>query len=301
MKKQHIITFISLKNLNRLIFLMKVLGSLTVLFYIGKLTLHASFPTSLAFQFLLGSLYFHMKELQHEALHGPMKWKALNRFLGFILGMPMLVSYSEYQYKHRIHHTYIGTEKDNEYFTYSTKKGLTWPKIISSLFMLEHYRKFLRNMFNVLIYNKSEIIQTDIRKKVKQEYKLFLVIIILILFLTIKYESLIVLKLWVIPLVLFTLPINFLLELPEHVLCKADDTDTFRNTRTIKSNFLMTWFVNGNNYHVEHHYNPNYPISFLCNLHKETKDKIIFLDKSYISFYKSFIKTINNPEKLIEK
>src|SRR4051812_48291751 len=47
--------------------------------------------------FLLGLLYAHAVELQHQALHNTaLPSKFWNRFVGYFLGLPMLVSFSDY-------------------------------------------------------------------------------------------------------------------------------------------------------------------------------------------------------------
>src|SRR5947199_6090306 len=50
---------------------------------------------------LLGLVYAHAVELQHQALHNTaFPSKRWNRFVGYFLGLPMLVSFSDYQYSH---------------------------------------------------------------------------------------------------------------------------------------------------------------------------------------------------------
>mgnify|MGYP001064849828 CR=1 FL=1 len=284
--------FLTIKQYGQLVFFLKIIICFTILFFVMRFTISAPFPYCIILQFFLGALYFHMKELQHEALHEATQWKILNRILGFILGTPMLVSYSDYQYYHKLHHIYVGTDKNTEYFTYNNQKNLRVWSLIIDLFMLKHYEKIIRKIFKCLLFNHMEIREISIRRRIKQEYIAFILIILSVILVSGFYQSLLAIKLWVIPLIFFTLPINFLLEMPEHIFCENSHKNIFHNTRTIKSNWLMTWFVNGNNYHVEHHYNPNYPISFLSHLHNEVKNQILYFDKSYASFYKNFFKKI---------
>ena len=91
-------------------------------------------------------------------------------------------------------------------------------------------------------------------------------------------------KVWLAPLVLFAVPIHALIELPEHFACNTDEKNVFENTRSIKSNAFMTWFTNGNNYHVEHHLMPGLPIDRLHDLHISIRGEI----KHYHSTYKEF-------------
>ena len=47
----------------------------------------------------------------------------------------------------------------------------------------------------------------------------------------------------------------------------------------------MTWFTNGNNFHVEHHYMPGLPIDRLHDLHAVIGKDITHYYESYRAFY----------------
>ena len=55
---------------------------------------------------LLGLMYAHMIELQHQCLHDTAfrRGSGWNRAIGVLLGLPMLVSYSHYRAVHLHHH-----------------------------------------------------------------------------------------------------------------------------------------------------------------------------------------------------
>lgn len=268
--------------------LFSFIGFLTLITYITQL----EFPSYIPLQICLGVLYLHMKELQHEALHNPTRWKNLNRIVGVLFGMPMLISYSDYQYHHMLHHKYTGTHEDTEYFSYNKKSSSNLLNFILGIFMLEHYVNNFKKMFEVLFFNKMLTNSPMINRKIKQEYFLTFVILFGFVGISFYYENFLLFKIWLIPLFLFTLPLNVLIELPEHMFCEKNNENIFLNTRTIKSNFLISWIVNGNNYHVEHHCAPHYPISLLSKLHKKIRPEITFYNKSYFNFYAQFFKKI---------
>ncbi|MDF2964738.1 MAG: fatty acid desaturase [Rickettsiaceae bacterium] len=292
MKNSKKMTSKKLKEYGQLLFLLKFAFSFILLFLLALSISCVAFPYYIVLQLMIGALYVHMKELQHEALHGSTPSKCLDRFLGFLLGLPMLVSYSDYRYNHLYHHRYIGTIKDSEYFTYNEGKQDSYWKFILGLFMFEHYINIAKKFINAIFLNTMNISSLRTQRKIREEYITMFIIIIWISALSIYYKSFLAIKIWLAPLFLFCAPINYLIELPEHVFCEKKDTNIFCNTRTIKSNFFITWLVNGNNYHVEHHYAPNYPISFLSALHSELKLKLIHYNESYIEFYRYFFKKI---------
>ncbi|MEE8583708.1 MAG: fatty acid desaturase, partial [Acidobacteriota bacterium] len=68
---------------------------------------------------VLGLMYAHAVELQHQCLHNTaFSSKGWNRLVGFLLGLPTLVSHSDYQHQHLRHHRYLGREGDREFFNY---------------------------------------------------------------------------------------------------------------------------------------------------------------------------------------
>lgn len=83
--------------------------------------------------------------------------------------------------------------------------------------------------------------------------------------------------------------------MPEHYRCDLTSTDPFRNTRTIESNAFMTWFTNGNNYHVEHHMMPNLPIERLHDLHGAIAPRIRYYHRTYRQFYSALLRGRLSP------
>ncbi|WP_265333407.1 fatty acid desaturase [Burkholderia cenocepacia] len=95
---------------------------------------------------LIGAMYAHGVELQHQALHYQgFRSKRLNMVFGVLLGMPMLVSFHAYQDSHLRHHRLLGTPENKEFFDYGDQYGARpsstsgcgcggcrWPRTISS-------------------------------------------------------------------------------------------------------------------------------------------------------------------------
>jgi fatty acid desaturase len=85
----------------------------------------------------LGLMYAHGVELQHQALHNTaFPSKPWNRFVGFFLGLPLLVSYSDYQYSHLRHHRLLGTGDDRELFNYGYDRLTSLKPLLAHLLML---------------------------------------------------------------------------------------------------------------------------------------------------------------------
>lgn len=246
--------------------------------------------------FLLGAMFAHGVELQHQVLHGQgFRNRKLNEFVGIILGLPMLVSYADYQYSHLHHHRYLGTPENREYFDYGDQYGELSLKSISSLFtrlfMLAHYPIFFKNIF-IKLFFKNKDVPIHVSKKIKRDYIIMLIMIIILSGVSLFFKNGLILHIWLYPLLFIAAPIHALIEMPEHFRCDTNSTDPFRNTRTIKSNSLMNWFTNGNNYHVEHHLMPGLPIDRLHDLHEKIKNKNEFQEVTYKDFYLGLFKNM---------
>jgi fatty acid desaturase len=97
------------------------------------------------------------------------------------------------------------------------------------------------------------------------------------------------LEIWFFPL-LFAIPAHALIELPEHWGRNHDSLDVRTNTRTIKASWFGTWYTNGNNYHIEHHWLPAVPNDRFPELHRTIVGEI--QTESYPAFYWRFFQEL---------
>ncbi|MBF2004521.1 MAG: fatty acid desaturase [Chlorogloeopsis fritschii C42_A2020_084] len=241
----------------------------------------------------LGLMYAHAAVLEHRCVHNTaFHSKRWNRIAGFLLGLPMLVSFSDYQDSHLRHHKLLGSPEDKEFFSYDCG-SLKSPKILIPLLLLPHYRHVALRLYKTIKGQDLKVLNTipNAEVKIRNEYRLMAIFLVSILVITIGLQTTVFLKVWLIPL-LFASPTYALIELPEHIGCERSMTDVSVNTRTITASKLAVWFTDGNNYHVEHHWLPNIPGDRLAELHSYIKPKIRYLDSSYWSFYTKFVRNI---------
>ncbi len=242
---------------------------------------------------LLGLMYAHALVLQHSCLHNTaFRTKQWNRIVGFLLGLPMLVSYSDYQFRHFKHHKMLGTSEDEESFNHDYNSLNSLKFIIPHFWMFPHYNNVAIRLYKSITCKPLELVDAipKTESRIRKEYFLMFIFLVVILALTIVAPTTLFVKIWLIPL-LFANPTYALIELPEHIACDQVP-DVFVNTRTIKASKLATWFTDGNNYHVEHHWLPNIPHDRLPEVHNHINLKIKYLDSSYWSFYANFVENI---------
>jgi fatty acid desaturase len=242
----------------------------------------------------LGLAYAHAVELQHQCLHNTAyRSRFWGRVVGVLLGLPSLVSFSDYQNSHLKHHRLLGTPEDKEFFNYAYQKLNSFPALITHLWMVRHYRDVMgyigKSALGKLVRKDQATVK--MAKKIRFEYQLMAVFLATMAFVTIFFDTTLFLKLWLIPL-LVAVPTHALIELPEHIGCNTTRPDVLVNTRTIKTNKLLVWFVNGNNYHVEHHWLPAVPNDKFPELHALVSSRITYADISYRSFYAQFLRNL---------
>jgi fatty acid desaturase len=250
---------------------------------------------------ILGLMFAHAAELQHQALHNTgLPTKALSRGAGFLLGLPMLVSYSDYQYHHFQHHKLLGTSENREFFSYGYAKLTCLKPLVAHLLMLGHYRQVLKSITWALRGRLSPDVKQNAALRIRTEYWLIALFLLTMVVLSVVLGTTLFLKIWVFPL-LVAIPTHALIELPEHWERAADTIDVLVNTRTIKASWFGYWFTNGNNYHIEHHWLPSAPIHRLPELHQLLGEKV--QAETYPQFYKNFFlelyhNTFTTPPKI---
>ncbi|UJD89827.1 fatty acid desaturase [Rahnella aquatilis] len=247
--------------------------------------------------FLLGAMFAHGIELQHQVLHAQgIKNRKGNEIIGIILGLPMLVSYADYKYSHLNHHKYLGTPQNKEYFDYGDQYGtlnfMTIWALFSRLFMLQQYYSFVKKIFRAIILKDYEDTTPKVSKQIRRDYLVMLIFIISLTGFSYFFGFEIIILLWIVPFIIVASPIHALIEMPEHFQCNTESTHQFSNTRSIKSNAFMTWFTNGNNFHVEHHMMPGLPIDRLHDLHAKISGQYENYSPTYHAFYRGVFRSM---------
>lgn len=238
----------------------------------------------------LGLMYAHGVELQHQCLHNTaFSNNKLNRAVGVVLGLPLLVSYSDYRLQHLRHHKLLGTEQDREFFAYGYDRLDSWRVLIPHFFMVRHYVATFGFIWKSLLGKLERDARPKAVRKIMNEYRLMAVMLVAFIVLSVVFETWLFVGVFLLPL-LVGIPTHALIELPEHIGCERSTTDVRHNTRTIRAGRFATWFVNGNNYHVEHHWLPDVPNERLPQLHDMVQDDIEYFDQSYWAFYRDFFK-----------
>jgi len=252
------------------------LGILKVGLYFASIVflvwLHFAYASALLTGFIvvaMGCLFAHGLELQHEALHQNLfRGPFLNRAIGTVLGLPMLVSYTHYKSYHFHHHIAVGTQDDEEIVDYSMDSLRNPMKLIARAWNVTRIPRFFLVLAGMLRGHYPPRVKRNNRKPLLREYVLMAAIFAAMALVALIFRSWAPVILWFAPWLLVAEPMHFVIEVPEHLGCDRRTSSILRNTRSYRTSFLWGYVANHNNYHIEHHLWPAVASHRLHHLHR---------------------------------
>jgi fatty acid desaturase len=267
---------------------------------------------------VLGLMYAHAVELQHWCLHelafriepdsGLAKFltrlgrardskrrhqlvSLLHRLVGILLGLPMLVAYSHYRAQHLEHHRWLGTPKDKEFFEYGRNFN-SWSELLARAYSPRRFPHVFQEMWNALRGRTcADARSLKEARHIRQEYCLMAALLVAAGGLSLAWHSLVIFKVWVLPLLLSAEAAHYFIELPEHHGCETGTKDLRRNTRTIVGSWFSRWLTAYNNFHGEHHYHAGIPPARLADLHPLLAPQMVYVERSYGTFLKNTVRS----------
>ncbi|HSK40333.1 MAG TPA: fatty acid desaturase, partial [Arenibaculum sp.] len=199
---------------------------------------------------VLGVMYAHMVELQHELLHGyAFNGKFLNAAIGILMGLPMLSSYHGYKASHLRHHRDLGKSDNREFFSYKHKRLNGMASFARSAVSLHRYRDVAREFARALTGRRSkDAFNEREAKRIRLDYLIMLAAVVAGVAWSVLQESYALVYVWLLPLFIAE-AVHFLIETPEHYgLDTQNNPNPLNNTRTIHTpSPFMTWLTNSNN------------------------------------------------------
>lgn len=246
-------------------------------------------------QLVLGMFFAHCVELQHQALHGTAFRSArAGRAVGFLLGVPLMVAFSRYRALHLLHHRYLGTDRDTEFFDYAVLGRLTVGTVVRSALDVRRWLRAVGDMSRSWSPRArfDDVITDDAtHRRIAAEYRGMSVLLLGLAAASVAAGQPWMLTVWFVPLLVGEI-VHFMIELPEHLFCDRTTQDIFRNTRSIRGGWFSFWLTNGNNFHVEHHARMGVPINKLPALHQATRPHIEHYSDTYWQFYRQVFEAV---------
>ena len=227
--------------------------------------------------------------VMHEGTHFLLaRNRARNRWLGFLTGLPIFLSFSAYQVLHVRHHEFLGDPRDpDDYDNYTGHPIKVW---------MLHWLRLLLAGYLYLIFVPLLAFKfgnATQRKHLVRENAL-LILFYAVLFWCFPFR--IFAHAWLIP----TFITNFLVNvrgLTQHSL--ADISDPLLASRSIRTRPWVAFLYLNENFHLEHHLHPAVPFYHLPRLHAMLAESLprALVVPSYTWFVWAFLKATLTGDK----
>jgi fatty acid desaturase len=226
----------------------------------------SSWPLRVLGYLVMGASLHSLGVLMHEGVHGNLfRKRNLDRWGAFLLGAPTLVSGAAYRVTHRLHHRHNRTEDDPDEFGNYVRS----PRLLSAAFYAWGVIGMLVFLVHVPVHAYRRATARD-RVEILLEYGLLALLYTVVCLLAVRAGALpLLLHGWLYPMVVVTAIVN-IRGWSEHMLTQPGSALT--QTRTVRSNRLVRFFLLNLNFHLEHHLFPSVPWYNVPHLHALLED-----------------------------
>lgn len=275
-----------------------------VLVAMSLFSLALAIPT-LVCQYCIGAMLAHGTELAHQALHRKGTGiRDVDWAIGVALCGASFMSFFRFMWTHMRHHKLNGTSHDRESFDYqydllnSPSRALRMRGLFMHLTLAGHYFPALERMWLALrgklrnqLLGEHGDMPSAYADKIQSECRYQCALLLVVGAVSIYFQTALVLKLWLVPVLIGWGPVHSLIESTEHFGCDLPNADVFCNTRSLKASGFAQWFTNYNNCHVGHHWDMSVPADNLPEFEAmlAVSNRFRHLEPSYPAFYVRFV------------
>ena len=218
-----------------------------------------------------GTLINFLYAGQHELSHGtPFKTKALNEWVGRVIGFLMLYPRDFDKIQHHAHHQHTQNwEKDGELVRqpYTLRSYLMW--VLGPTYWYSRIARIIRLARGHVV---EPYIAPHEEATVIREARIHAALYLAIAAASIAAQSGAAIIFWLAPMLL-TKPIHQLQNTIEHLGLSHED-DILKNTRSTDTNALLRWMCWNMQYHTAHHSFPSVPFWKLRALNDTIEGRI---------------------------
>lgn len=234
--------------------------------------------------YLIGGLSMStLSVLSHESSHNLLTRKpVVDRWIGFVCGVPLLFSAMGYRIMHPLHHKFLRSERDPDDIENVTKDSrfLRWIYVL--VFFFSVYLYLVMVPANAVLHAKSR----EEKVSVIVEFIAMIGIVALgWIYLPVHW----MVEGWLMPLLVAGQIAN-IRGISEHGMTTGGNEMT--DTRTIATNPVLSFLMCNINYHMEHHLYPGVPWYNLPKVHKILLDEYTAAGSSVYTSYWKFLSDV---------
>lgn len=234
----------------------------------------------------LGILLISLFTLMHEATHNTaFASPDMNRWVCFICGLLLFLPPAWFRYFHLAHHRHTqNLDKDPEL---QRAKPANWPQFLIYISGIPVWLSTVRALtVNALGNSRDSFVPATALPSLRREARLMMAIYLTALLLSLTFQSLVLIKVWILPILLGQ-PFLRLYLLAEHGGC-ALTPNMFENTRTTYTTRIIRFICWNMPYHTEHHVFPMVPFHQLPALHSLVKQQLYNTENGYCQFTRHY-------------
>ncbi len=228
---------------------------------------------------LAGLALSSLSVLGHESSHNLFtRNPKIDRWIGFVCGLPILFSAMGYRILHPMHHKYLHTEKDPDDIENVTRDS----RLLSALYV------FLF-VFGVYLYLIMVPLNGIRRGAGREKWSVALEWIAMVAIAVMGWVMLpmeVMLEGWLYPLLVAGQIAN-LRGIAEHGMTTGGNE--FTDTRTVTTHPVLSFLMCNINYHLEHHLYPGVPWYNLPKLHQLLQPEYVAAGSSVYRSYTTFL------------
>ncbi|MFK8080744.1 MAG: fatty acid desaturase family protein [Granulosicoccus sp.] len=239
--------------------------------------------------FIHGVVLVHHFSLQHECCHyTAFKTRWLNDFVGNICGLVIMLPNRFFRYEHCDHHTYTQIKgHDTELIELPRTLAGYFYYLSSIPYWKAKLSELARHAYGQLSTEEKRFIPNEERKTIVLEARLMVAFYILIVVLSMAFQSTVAIWYWFVPVVLGE-PVMRAIRMTEHV-GRPTVSDMKVNTRSNLVSWPMRFLCWNMNYHAEHHYASSVPFHALPRLNRKLDGYVHTENDGYVGAHRDIV------------
>lgn len=230
--------------------------------------------------YLIGGLSLStLSVLSHESSHNLMtRNPKIDRWIGFVCGIPILFSGMGYRIMHPLHHKYIRTEQDPDDIENVTKD----PFLLRWVYVLV----FFLSVYTYLVMVPLNAIRRSRRPEQVSVILEFIAMVGIVVLGWMMLPAQWMIEGWLLPLLVAGQVAN-VRGIAEHGMTTGGNEMT--DTRTVATNPVLSFLMCNINYHIEHHLYPGVPWYHLPKVNKILAQEYVSAGSSVYTSYRRFL------------
>jgi len=239
--------------------------------------------------FVHGIVLVHHFSLQHECCHyTAFKTRWLNDVVGSICGLIIMLPNRFFRYEHCDHHTFTQIKgKDTELIEMPQTWSAYFWYLSSVPYWKAKFSELWRHAAGQLSPEEKRFVPLQERRTVILEARCMVGFYLLVLVLSVVFQSDVALWYWLVPIILGE-PVMRAIRMTEHV-GRPMVSDMTTNTRSNHVSAPLGFLCWNMNYHAEHHYASSVPFHALPQLSKKLDGYVHTEKGGYLGAHRDII------------